>query len=158
VWIENFEYKKNFGLYVKGVEETLDNNRVEAQLTIEGLDYAINLRREREQHESIISTNQSVETTNKSTRNLNEKILPNNFRSQRTGNRWSRILAGISVAFIAITAFLQYHDKSAQKTQELKQEVKETSKTLKEVKTSLQEINYSMKNVTTDTILVRRRK
>jgi hypothetical protein len=49
-WKSDPEYKKYFGTHHKGIDETFANNRVEAQLTPDGLDYAIELYRERQKH------------------------------------------------------------------------------------------------------------
>lgn len=53
--------------FAESDQETFDNNRIEAHLTSPGLDYSLRLRREREQHQSIIRTNQSVRKTNGTT-------------------------------------------------------------------------------------------
>ncbi len=113
---------------------------------------------EKKSIQSVIDTNASVKATNSATTTLYTQTLPDTFRSQdRTANR-SLILAAISVIFIIISAFLQYRDKTDQRIEELKLEVQKTGKTLTELQTSLEEVSFSIQKITTDTLLVKRKK
>lgn len=94
---------------------------------------------------------------NKSTHKLNDDLLPKSLASQEKLTKCSLVLAGLSIAFIGITAYIQYKDKTDQRLDELKQEVKETSKKLESIQTSLKEINSSIRIVSTDTLFVKQK-
>jgi len=91
---------------------TFKNHRVEAQLTIDGLDYAIKLEREREQHESIITTNNSVRGTNTKT--------------------W--IIAALAAIFAALTFFKGCEEDRQYKSQlnKLKEQLQDSSRQIRE--------------------------
>lgn len=100
---------------------------------------------------------QSSIDTNVSTHKLNDNLLPKSLIAQKKLSKWSLYLAAISIAFIGITAYFQMTDKTAKEVKSLWSEEQKTLKALEDIQTSLKEINSSMKNVTTDTILVRRK-
>ena len=97
---------------------------------------------EKTQIESVITTNTAVQ---------------NSFDWQSKFSKRSLWLAFLSIVFIAITALLQFLDKTPQRIEELKQEVKETSQTLKDIQSSLKEVNSSIQNIKIDTVFVKQK-
>jgi len=71
--------------------------------------------------------------------------------SQINFNTRSLILAGVSVLFIAVTAYLQYQDKTAQRVQELQQTVQNQSEQLRNIRTSVEALNSSIQSLKIDT-------
>jgi hypothetical protein len=78
--------------------------------------------------------------------------------SQITFSRRSLQIAGLTMFFIAITAVLQYRDKTAQRVQELQQIMTTQSQAIKEIRTSLEEINSSIEKSKIDSLSVRLKK
>lgn len=135
----------------------IDSVKILASIThggLEALEKESSKGSESRLHESIMASNQSnietnlsVQEVNKATKNLYEKILPDNFDAQKKSSGWSLFLAGLSVVFIGFTAYLQLTDKTAQKIQSLKKEIQGTTKSLNELKISLDKINFSISTI-----------
>jgi hypothetical protein len=105
-------------------------------------------------HNPNYEVNENIKRTNTSIQNMNDKILPASFDSQRRFGNRSLILAGLSVLFIGATAYLQYRDKTAQRVQELQQIMRQQEQKIKEIRTSLQEINSSIGKLKNDSLSV----
>jgi len=123
----------------------LDTTPINATLTQygkEAFDNEINKGETKRLTESTIETNQSVRDTNFAT--------IQNMRFQKASQLCSLILAGLSVLFIGISAYLQYQDKTAAKVQDLQQQLQKTSDTIKQLELSLKEINSSIQKLKTD--------
>ncbi len=95
--------------------------------------------------------NQSLVKTNESIRILNEKILPENFKSQDKFGKRSLILALISVVFIAITAYVQWNDQKNSELKAIKLEIEKTRKTLDSINIHYKSIDSSLRKISQGT-------
>lgn len=135
----------------------IENHIFKGALTAAGIQEAKEIKRRKrqdqlleEQAASIVATNQSIQATNVSTRA--------NFVSQRKFANRSLWLAGISSVFILVTIIQSIVDKTPQRLQDIETQLKNQSQESKNIHTSLEKINSSMKKLTTDTVLVKRKK
>ena len=136
---------------------TLEFNKVSVKLTLKGHKYFSEREWQNKLLDSQVKTNDSVNSTNDSARNLYDKVLPDNFKAQTKSNKWSRWLAGLSIMFIGITAALQWRDKTPTEVKDLKLQVQKSSQTLDSIRLSLKEINFSMKKMS-DSVSIRLKK
>jgi hypothetical protein len=96
--------------------------------------HAIKINQSYELSESVKTTNTAVQES---------------FISQKRLARWSLILTGISIAFIGITALIQWSDQTPKEVQSLKQQVQKSSQSLDSIAAYLREVNSSRRNVDT---------
>lgn len=110
---------------------------------------------EEQLRKSTLDTNTSVEDTNKSIKNLYDKVLPDNFKSQDIATYISIGVGVISLIFIGLSTYYQATDKTATEVQTLKETIVETQQKLQTIQSSLKEINSSIQTKKIDTVFVK---
>ena len=96
--------------------------------------------------------------TNRSFQEMNEVVLPGNFKAQNRQAKWSIILAAISGIFIAVSIIVQVSDKTPQNLKAIESQLRQTSSKLEEVKEAIKNMRLEIKPLKTDSLLAKVKK
>ena len=130
----------------------IDKTAIMASITqkgIEAVDKEESKGSQQRIDESIISTNASIEETN--------RLTQESIKFQTNVAKWSLRLTGISILLIGLTAYLQYQDKTDKEVEKLRLQLEKSENNQKEILLSLKEINSSIEKNKIDSVSVRMR-
>jgi len=126
--------------------------KIYAELTLEGIDYALKLVREQKQFESVIDTNESVKITNSSFKILNEEIIPNNNILQRNIGYSTMGIAVLSLLAIAFSAYYSSKGVTSEDIRSLKSEIQDNRKLLDKMQQFQKGIDSSLQIMAKDSL------
>jgi hypothetical protein len=122
------------------------NTPVYMQITSEGkevLYHEQNKSREEKLSDSIIETNASTIDNNKAS--------ISNFKFQKTAQKWSIVLAGISVAFIIVSVIQTCNNDNSKNFNGIKEQLKQNKIAQDSIHNSLERIDQTLKSFSADT-------
>lgn len=126
-----------------GVVATLENTIIKASFYVKGFDYTRQFIRDNEQHGSIIDTNNSF-------KKLNEEIIPHNNTLQRNMGYSTLVIAVLSMAAIAFSAYYSSQSVTSKDIKSLDTLLKNNQQLLQKMQQSQKGIDSSLRKAVKD--------